>query len=213
MPACVCLKSPPKRSLNLVYIQTASPAPFSKNPLSSQPYSKGSLSWKTIHCTAFCTPAAFVILQLPLAYECIYTYMHPSTSIRTKTIGGNTFEQSLSHERIILRKSFGLGKEEKRKEKKRKKGEALLTTATMSNARLLSNRHRRDYGHSLARIAPRRDFFNLVQLGNAYVFVVRRRRISLTVTDVSFSTSKPRRWDPRRIWTLRSPLPSKITGA
>lgn len=113
--------------------------------------------------------------------------MHPSTSIRTKTIGGNTFEQSLSHERIILRKSFGLGKEEKRKEKKRKKGEALLTTATMSNARLLSNRHRRDYGHSLARIAPRRDFFNLVQLGNAYVFVVRRRRISLTVTDVSFS--------------------------
>lgn len=152
MPACVCLKSPPKRSLNLVYIQTASPAPFSKNPLSSQPYSKGSLSWKTIHCTAFCTPAAFVILQLPLAYECIYTYMHPSTSIRTKTIGGNTFEQSLSHERIILRKSFGLGKEEKRKEKKRKKGEALLTTATMSNARLLSNRHRRDYGHSLARI-------------------------------------------------------------
>lgn len=106
--------------------------------------------------------------------------------------------ESLSHERIILRKSFGLGKEEKRKEKKRKKGEALLTTATMSNARLLSNRHRRDYGHSLARIAPRRDFFNLVQLGNAYVFVVRRRKISLTVTDVSFSTSKPRRWDPRR---------------
>lgn len=89
-------------------------------------------------------------------------------------------------------------RKEKRKEKKRKKGEALLTTATMSNARLLSNRHRRDYGHSLARIAPRRDFFNLVQLGNAYVFVVRRRRISLTVTDVSFSTSKPRRWDPRR---------------
>lgn len=103
------------------------------------------------------------------------------------------------HERIILRKSFRLGKEKRRrrrrrrkekKGKRRKKGEALLTTATMSNARLLSNRHRRDYGHSLARIASWRDFFffffNLVQLGNAYVFV--RRKISITVADVTFST-------------------------
>lgn len=212
MPACVCLKSPPKRSLNLVYIQTASPAPFSKNPLSSQPYSKGSLSWKTIHCTAFCTPAAFVILQLPLAYVYIYIYapvdIDSHKNNRRQHVRTESLPRADNPSKIIR-----VGKRREKKRKKRKKGEALLTTATMSNARLLSNRHRRDYGHSLARIAPRRDFFNLVQLGNAYVFVVRRRRISLTVTDVSFSTSKPRRWDPRRRWTLRSPLPSKITGA
>lgn len=72
----------------------------------------------------------------------------------TKTIGGNNVRTRSRASPTLRRelkdnpsKIIQVGKRKEREEKK--KGEALLTTATI--ARLPSNRHRRDYGHSVFR--------------------------------------------------------------